>query len=212
MAAYSEFFRNVNPADPFILVDSPWGKIEQWRASTLALGTMGCLQTVYEHVKNDSAELQERELEHASRANAELTLARDVVAKIDSLTRRIDSLEATHKEAEAEQQRLDAQRELEDLEDIELPPGIEELGENTADDTPHPDGSLHTLPPSHDQDKEELAALEREDETDDGGIGDLPNELLETAPPSGGTMPEPNPAELAHPQKPPEQPVSVSLW
>jgi hypothetical protein len=121
MAAYSEFFKNVNPADPFILMDSPWGKIEQWRAS-MALGTMGCLQTVYEHVKNDSAELQEREQAQTSRDNATLALARDVVTKIDAITRRLDSLEASQA-AERAQAKVDAQRAQEEEENIELPPG-----------------------------------------------------------------------------------------
>ena len=179
---------------------------------------MGCLQTVYEHVKNDSAELQEREQEHTSRENAIRALAKDVVTKIDTITRRVAKLEASHEEARQHQQRLDAERELQELEEIELPPGIEELGEGDpmGDDTHHPSGDLHTLPPSSEANKEKLAALSKEDGTDDGtdddGPGDLPNELLEEAPPSGGTMPTPDPAELAHPQKPPEQPVSVSLW
>jgi len=32
--------------NPFDLVDSPWGKIEAWRASTMATGTMGALAQV----------------------------------------------------------------------------------------------------------------------------------------------------------------------
>jgi hypothetical protein len=215
MPAYSEFFKNVNPADPFILVDSPWGKIEQWRASTLALGTMGCLQTVYEHVKNDSAELQERKQEHASRENATRALSKDVVTKIDAITQRITRLEEAAQAREQEAQAREDQRKPEDLENIELPPGIEELGEGdpVEDDTHHPTGDLHSVDPSNETNAEKHAALRGDDSTDDGGVGDLPNELLETAPPEEGNYPVNNPAKLNRPQSPTQRaPVGLSFW
>ena len=35
-------------SNPFELIDTPWGHIEAWRASTLATGTMGALSSVYD--------------------------------------------------------------------------------------------------------------------------------------------------------------------
>ena len=102
-----------------------------------------------------------------------------------------------------------------ELEEIELPPGVEELGEGDpmGDDTHHPSGDLHSVPPSNETNKEKLAALSEDDGTDDDGEGDLPNELLETAPPSGGTMPTPDLADLAHPPTAtPRQTVAPSFW
>jgi hypothetical protein len=45
---------------PFDIIDSPWGHIERWRASTLATGTMGALAQVYKMVRNDAAELEKK--------------------------------------------------------------------------------------------------------------------------------------------------------
>jgi hypothetical protein len=35
-----------NPENPNELIDSPWGKIPQWKASTLATGSMGVVTRV----------------------------------------------------------------------------------------------------------------------------------------------------------------------
>jgi hypothetical protein len=43
---------------PFDIIDSPWGHIERWKASTLATGTMGALAQVAAIVRNDVAELE----------------------------------------------------------------------------------------------------------------------------------------------------------
>jgi hypothetical protein len=48
--------------NPFDVIDSPWGHIERWRASTLATGTMGALQSVYDLVRADSAAFAARRL------------------------------------------------------------------------------------------------------------------------------------------------------
>jgi hypothetical protein len=47
--------------NPFEIIESPWGHIERWRASTLATGTMGALAQVYDDiVRNDAAEAAAR--------------------------------------------------------------------------------------------------------------------------------------------------------
>src|SRR5215813_2657131 len=46
--------------NPFDIIDSPWGHIERWRASTLATGTMGVLANVYDIVRSDAAEATAR--------------------------------------------------------------------------------------------------------------------------------------------------------
>jgi hypothetical protein len=85
-----------------------------------------------------------------------------------------------------------------------------DTADDTSDDTPSPDGHLHSVGPSHERHKQQLAELEKNDEDAEG---DLPNELLETAPPSGGTMPPPDPADLAHPPtSTPRQTVAPSFW
>jgi hypothetical protein len=212
--------RLIHPANPFELVDSPWGEIETWRAAALATGTMGCLTEVYSQVRNDAAELTAREKEHASRADAELSLARSVVAKLDALNTRLTRLEEAQQAREAKAR--EDQRQLEDPEDIELPPGLGEIGEiselpldnpaDTSDDTPPPDGHLHSVGPSHDKHKEQLAELEKDDATDEGP-GDLPPELLEGAPAPSGDYPVNSPAELSHPPtSTPRQTVAPSFW
>ena len=211
--SHADFMRLIHPANPFELIDSPWGQIETWRASALACGTMGCLTEVYAHVKNDAAELQAKEQALTSRDDATVALARDVVAKIDAISQRITRLEAAQEQREQEA-KVDAQRELEDLETIELPPDIEQLGEGdpTDDDTPGPSGELHSHPPTTPRHEAELAAREKDDDILDAE-GDLPNELLQEAPPSGGTMPTPNPEDLEHPPTATPRPtVAPSFW
>jgi hypothetical protein len=76
-----------------------------------------------------------------------------------------------------------------DDDELPLPPGI------SADD-----GDLQAShDPSSDKHREQL---------EDDNEGDLPPELERHAPPGLGTDPVFNPAELAHPQKPPQQPVA----
>ena len=52
--------------DPFEMIDSPWGHIEAWRASTLATGTMGALAQVYDVVRNDAAARADEDAARAS--------------------------------------------------------------------------------------------------------------------------------------------------
>jgi len=52
-----------NTQDPWALVDSPWGVIEQWRANALAGGAMSALTQVAAIVRNDAAELEKKTVE-----------------------------------------------------------------------------------------------------------------------------------------------------
>ena len=154
--------------NPFELVDSPWGRMESWRASTMACGTMGALAQVYEIVRNDAAELQEKTVAFdAKKASVLRTVNKllNFMSRVDALTSRVEALEAKHR-AEGERQ-----REFE--EPIEEPPGTEEP---QADDTHVPGGELHALVPE--------PSLELE--ADQGEF-----ELPEPKDPTGTVIPQP---------------------
>jgi hypothetical protein len=166
---------------PFDIVDSPWGHIERWRASTLATGTMGALQSVYDLVRSDSS---------IADARAEAVATRDaeirgqivkLVTGLESLTARVDSIEAENRAAKADA----ARKATFDAEPLAEPPGV-----SGPSATP-PTGDLHSLP------------AKEEPELEDSGIGDLPAEIQLPKP-----LPEPEPEPKGSVQP---QPISVSL-
>ena len=178
--------------NPFELVDSPWGRMESWRASTMACGTMGALAQVYEIVRNDAAELQEKTVAFDAKKASVLRTVNKLlhfVSRVDALNSRVDALEARRRSDEQ------AQREFE--EPIELPRDILEhqtlSHPQKIEDTtpPGPTGELHSLPPSEAPEP----SLEVEDE-----VGDLPEELAD--PPE----PVPEPKGSVYPQ-----PTAISL-
>jgi hypothetical protein len=128
--------------NPFELVDSPWGHIERWRASTLSTGTMGALAQVHAIVRDDAAAVAAR----ADAEEARTALIQHLCDKVADFQRRFDDHVARLAKAE-EQRRADeeAQREFEE-EPIELPPNLEP--DIVEDDTHVPGGELHALPPS----------------------------------------------------------------
>jgi len=181
-----------NNQDPWELIDTPWGEMEAWRASTLATGTMGALAQVAAIVRSDAAELQEKTVAFdAKKASVLRTVNKllSFMSRVDALTTRVEALEAQRKADMAAQQKLDE-------EPIELPPDFlrpQDLPPaKIGDDTPSPSGELHALGPS----QEPEPALEIEDQT-----GDLPEELKEDLP----ELP-PEPRGTVYPQ-----PVSISL-
>jgi ubiquinone biosynthesis protein UbiJ len=91
--------------DPFETIDSPWGHIEAWRASTLATGTMGALHQVYDIVRNDAAELEQRAAEIENRKELVQRLCDMVAALTDRVNRLSDALEARHRADAEEAQR-----------------------------------------------------------------------------------------------------------
>jgi hypothetical protein len=179
-------FRFTDPQNPFEIIDTPWGPLEAWRASTMATGTMGALQNVYDIVRADSAEAAAR----ADAEHARVALLKDVHKKLDALASRVDAV-TSELEAIKAKQRADEARQAEFEEEIELPPDFDrpqdlppsKIG---ADDTHHPTGDFHALEPSEDLEPD----LEIED-----AEGDLPAEL---APPS-----EPPPEAKGHVFPPP---------
>lgn len=146
--------RYIDPQDPWEMLDTPWGRMEAWRASTLATGRMG----VFEQVRADAiaaeakrTDIEEREQAIAVREQAadarERQLAvsaarlRDAISRADGQWDRI------------EQARTDQERELaEPL--VEPPSTMSKLPEPSlplADDTHVPTGDLHALPPEQQQ-------------------------------------------------------------
>jgi hypothetical protein len=185
--------------DPFELVDSPWGVIEQWRASTLATGTMGALQSVYDLVRSDSAALAAR----ADATEARNALIEHLCAKVDAFETKLDNLVA-QVAAEREARRADEARKATfDEEPLALPPGdppgasgpsASATEKRTTEDnapTHTPSGDLHSV----------AAKEEPPEETDN--MGDLPEEIQLPKPLS---EPEPEPKGSVQPQ-----PISISL-
>ena len=128
-----------NTQDPWEIIDTPWGEMEAWRASTLATGTIGCLTQVAAIVRNDVAELQEKTVAFDAKKASVLRAVNKLLnfmSRVEALTSRVEALEAKRKADEA------AAREFE--EPIEEPPGTEEP---QVDDTHAPGGELHALVP-----------------------------------------------------------------
>lgn len=180
-----------NNQDPWELIDTPWGVIEAWRASTMATGTMGALAQVAAIVRNDAAELQGKTVAFdAKKASVLRTVNKllSFMSRVDALTSRVETLEAKRRADEEEQRQFE--------EPIELPPDIAECQtlsppRQIEDATPAPSGELHALPPS----EEPAPSPELEDE-----VGDLLKELED--PPD----PVPEPKGKVFPQ-----PISISL-
>jgi hypothetical protein len=43
-----------NPENPYATVDTPWGKMPAWKASTMATGTMGAYSEYIKSVRADA--------------------------------------------------------------------------------------------------------------------------------------------------------------
>jgi hypothetical protein len=177
--------------NPFDIIDSPWGKIERWRASTIAVGTMGALTQVHQIVRNDAAELQEKTVAFDTKKASVLRTVNKLLSfmsRVDALTTRVEQLEAKHRADEEQQQQFEE-------EPLTLPPDLAAYQSLTpaskiADETHQPSGDLHSV-----EAKEEPLPSELED-----NIGDLPEELQ--LPPD--PVPEPKGSVVS-------QPISISL-
>jgi hypothetical protein len=178
--------------NPFEIIDSPWGRIECWRAATLATGTMGALAQVAAIVRNDAAELREKAVAFdAKKASVLRTVNKllNFMSRVDALTARMDALEAKLKADEEQQCEFEE-------EPLTLPPDISEkqtlappaeLGAHSSarigDDTHQPGGELHNVAPKDEPPLE-----------DSDNIGDLPKELEEPV------DPVPKPQGTVYPQ------------
>src|SRR6516162_11576545 len=131
--------------DPFEVIDTPWGRMEAWRASTIATGTMGALAQVAAIVKNDAAALEEKTAALDAKKSAVLSTVNRLLrfmSRVDALTSRVEALEAKCKADEAAQRKLDE-------EPIELPPDFAEYQTRTpppeiGGETHQPGGELHS--------------------------------------------------------------------
>jgi hypothetical protein len=172
--------------DPFELVDSPWGHIERWRASTLATGTMGALAQVYNMVRNDAAEVAARADAMEARKGFVQHLCDQVAEMQQRINTLADALEARHK-ADAER----AARDAFEQEPLALPPGDPPgadpaIAADLNGGSHIPGGELHDVPAKSELPEPPLQA-------DQGG--DLPEELEDLPeppePPRGKVYPQP---------------------
>ena len=210
-------------SNPFELIDTPWGQMEAWRASTMATGTMGALAQVAAIVKNDAAELQEKTVAFdAKKASALRTVNKllSFMSRVDALTSRVEALEAQRKADEATQRKLDE-------EPIELPPDIAEYQTRTppseiGDETHQPGGELHSIASKEEPSSELPEPPQPETTSDAGGVplsyGNVPTSYVRGRGPKDQAGDIPKELEQGLPEPPPEprgsvypQPVSISL-
>jgi len=193
--------------------------MERWRANAMATGTMGYLAQIYEMVRNDAAELEQKTAALDAKKSAVLSTVNRLLrfmSRVDALTFRVEALEAKRKADEAVQRKLDE-------EPIELPPDIFEKQTlappaEIGDDTHQPGGELHSIAA---KEEEQLPEPPLETEPDAGGVplsyGNVPTSYIKGAPKDqAGDLPEE--LEQGLPEPPPEprgsvypQPVSISL-
>ena len=198
----------VMTGSPYELVDSPFaeGKMEAWRAQSIALGAGGALAAfhrLYEDIRNDAAEAATRADAAKAREALVAHLCDQVAAMQERINQLADTLEARQRaDAETARQEAERRRQLEE-DPLEDPPDIAEFQAlnppaEIGDDTHQPGGELHSVAAKEDPD------LEVEDDDDQG---DLPEELSKNVSPAPSTYPNfdlPKPSAVS-------QPVSVSL-
>jgi len=198
----------VMTGSPYELVDSPFaeGKMEAWRAQSIALGAGGALAAfhrLYEDIRNDAAEAATRADAAKAREALVAHLCDQVAAMQERINQLADTLEARQRaDAETARQEAERRRQLEE-DPLEDPPDIAEFQAlnppaEIGDDTHQPGGELHSVAAKEDPD------LEVEDDDDQG---DLPEELTKNVAPAPSNYPSfelPKPSVVS-------QPVSISL-
>lgn len=128
--------------DPFTLVDSPWGRVEAWKANALAIGALSAL---YNKIRNDCVNAGnggEPDPEVGELSAAMLGGARQMLDAIEHLEARMDRLECDQRE------RIRMDEEAEEASRLKLDPG------DAPDDDiaiagggPHTGGELMIKPP-----------------------------------------------------------------
>jgi hypothetical protein len=195
--------------DPWKIIDSPWGELPAFRVQGLANGAAGALEAlhnVYQAVRNDAAEATARADAIIAKRDTEIRgQIVKLITGLDTLTARVDSIEAENRAAKADAARKAAF----DAEVLTLPPGDPPDPSLIEDASHHPGGELHDIAPKE-EDKEPDPSLEVEDDTSRQGSGDqgtLPTQLQKGVPPAPSTYPNmelPKPPVVA-------QPTAVSL-
>jgi hypothetical protein len=213
MPAMSSRFKYIEDPGHFALIRLPNGKVP---ADAIVHGSMSCvMQSVLDSkARNEALDLlaradaaAEQEREREQREQQVITEGiRAIADGIAKLSRRLDAIERSR----------DARRQLDAISEateqlLALPKDV------PADDTPSPTGELHALPPKDGEQYQPAADM--------GGVplsyravptsfvhsgdqGELPPELERRTPPSG-TEPVLDPAELAHPPPPTQQPIAI---
>jgi hypothetical protein len=178
-----------DPANPHEILDTPFGQMEAWRASTLATGSMGAFDTYMKSFREEAARLRAdavttiKDLEGRKKELDERALQlNDHANKLIDFAGKLATYHEHLKKRDEEQTKF--------AEEPAQPPGNEPT--RGSDEYVAPAGDLHVVEPKH----------EPELETDQA----LPKELLET-----GNYPMDNPEELDEPPEPPSQPVAISL-
>jgi hypothetical protein len=199
MGAMASFLYE-NPADPWEEIETPWGKLPAWKASTLATGTMGAMDTYMRHVRADAADATSRIADAQARTDAlderEAELNRregELTAKLalfnDAVTRFADMVER------------EVQRKA-DAEPLPLPPTEEpEEPEELPADPPR--GDEGDLEPLQAKGEEPYPLLPDPPEEDDSE-GDLPKDLRIPELGNYPTLLDPPKLQVA-------QPIAISL-
>jgi hypothetical protein len=140
----------MNGSNPYELVDSPFaeGKMEAWRAQSIATGASGALAAfhrLYEMVRNDAADASAR----ADEAKARETLVQHLCDQVAAMQERINRLaDALEERQRADDEAARHQRRF-DEEPVTLPPDLSEYQTRTpseiGDDTHQPGGELHAI-------------------------------------------------------------------
>src|SRR6516164_6286754 len=158
-------------SNPFEMIDTPWGQMEAWRASTMAIGTMGALAQVAAIVRNDAAELEKKVVALDAKRHAVLNTVNRllrIMSRVDALASRVEALEAKHR---ADEQ---AAREFAE-EPLTLPPDIHEYQASTppaefGDETHQPGGELHSVAAKEEPSSELPEPPQPETTSDAGGV------------------------------------------
>jgi hypothetical protein len=178
---------------PFDIIDSPWGHIERWRASTMATGTMGALAQVATIVKNDAAALEEKTAALDAKKSAVLSTVNKLLkfmSRVDELTTRVEELEAKRRADEEEREQFEEEPELPPDFDRsqDLPPSAIGDDDDETPSTYQPGGELHSVAAKTEEEEEpsELPEPPLETEADAGKVplsyGNVPMSYVKGAP------------------------------
>jgi hypothetical protein len=161
MSADANRLRYTDPPNPHELIDTPWGRMESWRAATMATGEMGAYSQYMTEARAQFAQIRDDSVSILADAQAKIeTLQKlqdgtlEILHRLDAFISRAEARACKDAEEREERKRFN--------EPIPSPPGTE------PDDAPIPGpaGDLHSLAPK--AGLEEVLASETE--ADAGGV------------------------------------------